>query len=240
MTDPLARLEAALRYPWADGDAGVTLVVGGILTLLSPLVLPGLLVLGYALRVVEAVLADDEGPPVLGDWGRLLVEGLKGAVVILGYVVVPLGLGLAAVAAYAAAMGVGPGGRLLRFGRAFDAGLGLVVLVFLLAGLALAVAYLAPAALVHLGRTGRLGAAFALGDVRRLAGAPAYGSAWLLALAVFALAAVVLAVLNAAAIGVVVSGFVTFYAVVAMAWLYARGAADAGFDLDLAEEPGDG
>lgn len=223
-------VETALWYPWDDGRAGVTLVVGGVLTLLSPLVIPGLLVLGYGLRVVEAVMDDREGPPAFADPGGLFVAGLKGAVVLLGYVVLPLLVWGALLGGVAAAAGFRfPGGVPVFQGGVAGGGLALV-LVFLLFGLALVVAYLAPAALVHLGRTGRLRAAFAFGDVRQLARTPAYGSAWLLALGVFALAGVVLAVLNAAAIGVIVSGFVTFYAFVAMAHLYAVGAESAGFE----------
>lgn len=229
---PLDALETALRYPWHDGETGVTLVVGGILTLLSPLVLPGLVVLGYGLRVVEDVMDDRPTPPSFREPGTLLVRGVKAAVVIVAYVAVPL-------AASAGLLGVVAGAAGFRFdagvpsiGRAMAAGGLVLVVVLLLAGVALVAAYLAPAALVHLARTRRLGAAFSFGDVRSLAGADAYGSAWLLALAVFVLASVVLAVLNAAAIGVIVSGFVTFYAFVAMAYLYAVGATRAGYALE--------
>lgn len=42
----LPELEESLVFPWDDGEAGTTLVVGGLLTLLSPLVVPAILVLG--------------------------------------------------------------------------------------------------------------------------------------------------------------------------------------------------
>ncbi|MFB6354234.1 MAG: DUF4013 domain-containing protein [Halobacteriales archaeon] len=230
---PRETLSDAVKYPWADGDAGVTLVVGGILTLLSPLLVPGVFVVGYGLRVVEATMDGREHPPGFGDPGALLATGLRGTVVLLAYVALPLLVGFAAVVAVGTAVGRPmPGDVFVPLRRGLFSGGLLFVLVFLLAGLVLVVAYLAPAALVHLGRTRRLGAAFAFGDVRRLAGADSYGAAWLLALAVFAAAGVVLAVLNAAAIGVVVSGFVTFYAFVAMAHLYASGAGAAGFEID--------
>lgn len=230
MSGDFDTITAALRYPWDDGRAGVTLVVGGILTLLSPLVVPGVLVLGYGLRVVEAVMDGRDRPPAFTDWKRCFVTGLKGIIVIVAYVVLPLVVWGAILAVVAGAAGVRfPGGFLRLIGGPAAGGL-LLVLFFLLAGLALVVAYLVPAALVHLARTRRLGAAFAVADVRSLVGAPAYGAAWLLALAVFALAGVVLAVLNTAAIGVIVSGFVTFYAFVAMAYLYADGALAAGVE----------
>ena len=237
---PIDEITAALRYPWDDGDAGVTIVVGGILTLLSPLIVPAVLVLGYGLRVVEAVLDGEPSPPSFADPGDLFVRGLKGAVVAVAYVVVPLAVGAAILTAAAGAFGVRFPGGLPTAGGAVAAGGIVLIAAFLLVGLALLVAYLAPAALVHLARTRRLGAAFAVDDVRGLATADAYAASWLLAAAVFALAGVVLAVLNAAAVGVIVSGFVTFYALVAMASLYAGAAREAGFGLDLeaAEEAG--
>lgn len=225
-------LETALRYPWADGEAGTTLVGGGILTLLSPLVVPALLVLGYDLRVVETVLDGGEEPPVLGDWDALLVGGIKAAVVMIGYVVLPLAAGAVLLAVLANAVGIGLQRGLFSLADAAAAGGILLVLALLLAGLLLVVAYLAPAALVQLARTGRLGPAFAFSDVRELALNDAYGSAWLLSVAVFAANAVVLLVLNAAGVGVILSGFLSFYAFVAMAYLYARGAEEAGFTVD--------
>lgn len=231
MTSDQSILKRALLYPWNDGDSGTTLVGGGILTLLSPLVIPALLVLGYTLRIVEAVMADEAEPPVFEDWVGLLVAGLKAAVVLVVYVVIPLAVGLAVLAAAAGAAGFRFGGPPTITGGLAIGGLAFVV-ALLLAGLALLVWYLAPAALVHLARTHRLGAAFAVADVRELAESSAYGSMWLLSVGVFAANAVVLLVLNAAGVGVILSGFVSFYAFVAMAFLYARGAGEAGFAVD--------
>lgn len=231
MAGDLNTLKDAVRYPWAAGDAGVTLVVGGILTLLSPLVVPGLLVLGYGLRVVEARMDGRSTPPRFGNWRDLLVDGAKGGVVLLVYVVLPLIIGGVVVSLLLGATGrhfAGPFG--LRQG--FAAGGLTLAGVLLLAGLALVVTYVAPAALVRLAATRRLRAAFEFDAVRRLAGADAYGAAWLLALAVFAATGVVLTVLYTVAIGVIVSGFVTFYAFVAMVYLYTQGAEAAGFEFE--------
>lgn len=231
MPNGLKTLKDAVRYPWAGGDAGVTLVGGGIVTLLSPLVVPGLLVMGYGLRVVEAVMDGQSTPPRFGNWWNLFVAGVKGGIVLLLYVVVPLVIVGVVLGALLGAMGVrfaGPFG--LRRGFAAD---GLTwVAALLLAGLGLVLTYVAPAALIRLALTRRLRAAFEFDAVRRLALADAYGTAWLLALVVFAAAGVVLTVLYAAAIGVIVSGFVTFYALIAMAYLYAHGAEAAGIEFE--------
>lgn len=236
MSSDSSDLKQAVVYPWNDGESGTTLVGGGILTLLSPLVVPALLVMGYNLRVVASVLEGEGEPPVFDDWGALFVDGLKAAVVLLVYVLLPLAVGTAIVAAIAGAAGFrfGPGPPRITGGFALG-GLAFVV-ALLLAGLALLVWYLAPAALVHLARTRRLRAAFSTDDVRELAEASAYGSAWLQALAVFAANAVVLLVLNSAGIGVILSGFITFYAFVAMSFLYAQGAREAGFEVERLDE----
>ncbi|MFB6362132.1 MAG: DUF4013 domain-containing protein [Halobacteriales archaeon] len=102
----------------------------------------------------------------------------------------------------------------------------------MLGGLALLVCYVSPAALVHLARTRLLRAALAVDNVSRLPRSDGYGSVWLLALGVMAATAVVLGVLNAAGVGVVLSGFVSFYAFISKAYLFANGAAAAGFDVD--------
>lgn len=232
MTDDPPGLKAALLFPWNDGDSGTTLVAGGILTLLTPLLVPGVLVLGYTLRVVESVLDGQDGPPEFEGWGGLLVDGVKATVVLVAYLVVPMAVATVLLAAITGAAGFRFRGGLLALSSAAAVGGVFLVVALLLAGLLLLVAYLVPAALVHLARTRRLGAAFAFDDVRELARADAYASAWLLAVAVFAANAVALLVLNAAGVGVILSGFLSFYAFVAMSSLYADGAAVAGFAVE--------
>lgn len=232
MANDASRLETALRYPWNDGESGTTLVAGGILTLLGPLLVPAFLVLGYTLRVVESELADAEEPPRFEDWGALLVDGVKAVVVLVAYLLVPMVVAAFVLAAIAGAAGFRFRSGLLTLTNAAAVGGIFLVVALLLAGLLLLVTYLAPAALVHLARTRRIGAAFAFDDVRELASADPYGSAWLLAVAVFAANAVALLILNAASVGVILSGFLSFYAFVAMAHLYADGARVAGFAVE--------
>lgn len=236
MVDDASRLETALRYPWNDGDSGTTLVVGGILTLLGPLLVPAFLVLGYTLRVVECELADADEPPRFEDWGALLVDGIKAAVAMVAYLLVPMVVAAFVLAAVAGAAGFRFRGGVPTLTNAAAVGGLFLAIALLLAGLLLVVTYLAPAALVHLARTRRIGAAFAVEDVRELASADAYGSAWLLSVAVFAANAVVLLVLNAAGVGVILSGFLSFYAFVSMARLYADGARAAGFAIESGPE----
>jgi hypothetical protein len=237
MADDPSDLKAALWYPWNDGESGTTLVAGGILTLLSPLVIPAFLVLGYLLGVVEAVLAGSDDPPPFEDWQTLLVDGVKATVVLLAYLVVPMAVATVLLAVIAGAVGFRFPRGVFTLSSVTAIGGAAIIVALLLAGLLLLLAYLAPAALVHLARTRRLGAAFDVDDVRGLARADTYGSAWLLAVAVFAANAVVLVILNAAGVGVILSGFLSFYAFVAMSSLYARGAGAAGFEVEDVEEP---
>lgn len=232
MADDPSRLESALRYPWNGGDSGTTLVAGGILTLLGPLLVPAFLVLGYTLRVVESALADAEGPPRFEDWRALLIDGVKAAIVLVAYLLVPMVVAAFVLAAVAGAAGFRFRGGVPTLANAAAVGGLFLAIALLLGGLLLVVTYLAPAALVHLARTRRIGAAVAVEDVRELASADAYGSAWLLSVAVFAANAVVLLVLNAAGVGVILSGFLSFYAFVSMARLYADGARAAGFAVE--------
>jgi hypothetical protein len=224
-------VKAALLYPWNDGDSGTTLVGGGILTLLSPLLVPGLLVLGYTLRVVETSMSGDNEPPVFDAWPELLVDGLKGAIVLLIVVALPLIAGFGVMVFLLGLAGFRFDGGLAGVtGPGATGGLALLG-GLLLGGLALMVLYVAPAALVLLARTGRLRAALAVDDISRLARSDAYGSVWLLALGVMGAATVVLGVLNAVGVGLVLSGFVSFYALVSVGYLFANGAAAAGFDV---------
>lgn len=229
-------LKDALLYPWDDGEAGTTLVVGGILTLIGVLVLPALVVLGYWLRVIDAELEGGDGPPALEDWQSLLVEGFKAAVVLIAYVLVPLVIGVAIVAAILGGLGFRSGRVIADPGSA--AALGGVALIgfVLLGGLALALLYIVPAAIVLLAGTGEFRRAFDFDTVRAVVSADAYASAWLVALVIIVLEAVVLYVLNLASVGVIVSGFVGFYAVVATGHLYARGARDAGLTIEAETE----
>ena len=229
-------LKDALLYPWDDGEAGTTLVAGGLLTLLGVLVLPALVVLGYWLRVVDAELDGADSPPPLEGWPDLLLDGVRAAVVLLAWVVVPLVVGFAVVAAVLGALGFRTGRVVADPGTAMAVG-GLALVAFvLLGGLALVLLYLAPVAVVLLAGTGELRRAFDVETVRAVATADAYASAWLVALAVVVLETVALWVLNLASVGVIVSGFVGFYALVATGHLYARGAREAGLVVEAVPE----
>jgi hypothetical protein len=220
-------LEDAVVYPWADGTAGTTLVFGGIVTLLSPLLLPGLLVLGFGVEVVAAALQEESELPAFGSLTGLLLTGCKAAVTLLVYVLLPMlaGFGLLAVSLGAAGF---------RFRRGFEAAapvfgnpgaVGGLLLLFgvILTGLLVALLYVAPAAIVQLARTRRLRGAFAVGTVREIANSDTYASAWLLGLVIIAATGLLLTLLELTGFGLLLGGFVGFYALVVLASLYGQG-----------------
>ncbi|MFO8114408.1 MAG: DUF4013 domain-containing protein, partial [Halorubrum sp.] len=95
-------ISASLDYLRDGDDAIVTVLVGGLLLLASPLVVPSILVLGYVSRVLRRTADGDDTPPAFEAWGDLLVEGAKAFAVTLVYSLLPL-----LVFATAALLGVG-------------------------------------------------------------------------------------------------------------------------------------
>lgn len=225
-------LETALRYPWDDGDGAVTIAIGGILSILSFLLVPVVLIAGYTLRVLGAVAEDEEAPlPAWEDWTGLFVDGLKAVVVTLVYGIGPVLLvALGVLAVLVPFMGSVP-----RFVSLTFVGLTLFALPLTLLGL-----YLLPAALVRVATTDRVGAAFAVRSVWRTATTGTYVTGWLYGFGITLLAGVLSSLLAATVIGGVLAPFVTFYAGVSAAYCYARGTTmSQGVDTQPEEELGE-
>ena len=64
----------SLRYPTSDWSK---LVIVGVLFLISFLIIPLFLVLGYMFRVIKASLAGVEELPAFEEWVEMLLEGIK-------------------------------------------------------------------------------------------------------------------------------------------------------------------
>ena len=196
-------IEASLNYLRDGDDALVTTLIGGVLLLASPLLIPSFLVLGYLARVIRRTADGDDEPPAFDEWGDLLVEGLKAFAVTFVYSLVPL-----AVLAVAAAFGVG--------------GLvgGLVALALVVVALAASLAglYVTPAALAAVAESGRVGDGFALGTLWGIVTKRAYAVGWLTAAAVVFAGALAIGLLSIVPVlGTIAGFFVQFYAVVAAA-----------------------
>lgn len=237
-------ISASLTY-LRDGDnAVVTVLIGGLLLLTSPLVVPSILVLGYVSRVLRRTADGDDAPPAFDGWGDLLVEGAKGFAVTLVYSLVPL-----AVFAVAAVFGVGAAvvgsggssGSLLGglLGGAFALVLALAALAVSLAGL-----YVTPAALAAVADSGRIGDGFAIGTLWTVVTKRAYATGWLTAAAVVLAGMLAVGVLSVVPIlGTIAGLFVQFYALVAAAavigwtWADVRPVAPDPAEPEIAERP---
>jgi hypothetical protein len=239
----------ALTYPLRGDDAEQTLLVGvilslavGVLARLGVLALlalvPALLLAGYALAVVRATAESASGglestdeattkpaggasstadaPPRFSDFRALAADGARALVVAAGYLLVPT------VALAVTVGGAATGGRPEGLGTTvFVFGAGTVVLVT-----SLAFAYLLPAALSGVARTGGLAEAVERERLGRLAGDARYFVGWVAALLVGLSAVVVLGSLAALGRpGEVAALALSFYALVVVARLVGRGVA---------------
>lgn len=212
-------LADAFAFLKNSDDRIPTVLVGGILTVLGVLVLPAFVVQGYLVRVLRGAARGEREAPSFTDWGRLFVDGLKLFVVNLVYgvvVLVPTVVLLAVVGVGTGATGPGmsPTG-LPRVALGFAG----VLLVALVVGLSVGLAYVVPAAMANFAMEGSVRAAFDLRAVVRGALTADYAVSWLLAL----LVAVVGGSLGSALTVVVVGAFVLFYVQVTAYYLVGRG-----------------
>lgn len=225
--------EDALRYPANGDDVLTTIAIGGILGLLGFLILPVFVVYGYLVHVVRAVSRGDDGtPPTFEEWGELLVDGVKGFVIVLVYTVVPATLLALAVApvfvissvtvSSGAATGNGGGGLVTTV---------ILLVILVVAGLSLvallAAVYIVPAALTAFATTNRLGAAFSLTHLRRIGGSGQFLTGWLIAVVLSVLAGFVAGVAAATVLGILLVPFVNFYGNVAAAYALGAGSPES-------------
>lgn len=225
-------LEEAINYPRNSDDVVETILIGGVLTLLSFLLLPMFLVFGYYGRVLRAAEDDEPEPPVFDDWGDLFVDGLKLFAITLAYFLIP-------VIVFAASVGSVLVAAISGNDVAIASTLGGALLGFSVASLLSLVAwYLLPAALSNYARTDRIGSAFAFGELKGVLFSRDYAVAWLVALGVFLVAGIVIGLLNVVPfVGAILGVFVNFYAAVVAFYLYGHAFDDTFVDGDERETP---
>lgn len=235
-------LREALTYPARGEDAEETLLVGTVLALavgvlarlgaLSLLaVIPAVLLAGYVLTVIRAsaesaggTLAADETPPAFADFRALAVDGIRTLAVAFGYLLVPaVALALTVGGATGGAGGsAGVGDQSTSLGvTTFVLGAGTVVLA-----VSATFAYLLPAALAGVARSGTVRGALDWSHLRRIAGDGGYFVGWVAALVVGGLTTVLLGTLaSVGRPGEVLALGLGFYALVVVARLLGRGTA---------------
>ena len=209
-------IEEGIRFPSRGEKAVETAVIGGILVFFAWLIVPGLALGGYALAVIRAVTAGETEPPPFADWWALIADGLRVAVLSVGYALVPAIAFLSGAVIMTSGVAVGGEGGLV----ALVVG-GIIFLVSAL--LVFVVAFLYPASLLVLATEGSLVAAVSPRRLRRLTLREGYLVAWIVAGAVWIVGGAIAAALMAIVVGV----FVQFYVGVAALYLLAQGLPNA-------------
>ncbi|WP_254767204.1 DUF4013 domain-containing protein [Salinilacihabitans rarus] len=213
-------LEDGLSYP-TRGDWLRRILLGGVLGLFSPVVLPAFVLTGYYVRVLERTAGGDDDPPEFDDWGDLLVTGLVGTVVAAAYAVVPTVAYLFVVGGLFG-VGAGIGGK----SGGLLAGIGvLTMLAFVPLGLL--IYYVVPAALANYAHEDSIGAAFDLGTLRPVLVSGEYLMAAILPLAVVFLVGIATTILSMTIVGIVLVPFVGFYANVVIFRMFGAAFAEA-------------
>jgi hypothetical protein len=207
----------ALGFPRSSDDWIQTVLIGGALVLFGFFVVPGIIVQGYTVRVLERAGRPDAVAPSFTEWGDLFVDGLKAFAINLIYSIPLIVLYVALLFVVAGAGSVDPG-------SGAGAGLGVVSLGLGLAFLAvgLAVAFVVPAATANFAREDSFGAAFDLGTIRRGALSGSYVKAWLLALVVGVVLGTLFSFLAVLLVGIPL----LFYLQVVLYYLFGRGFAE--------------
>lgn len=214
----MVNIGESLTYPMESEEWVKTILIGGILSIFSFLIIPLVLVYGYIIQVLRARYERQPEPPEFGDWGKLLSDGLKAVVIGFVYLLIPGIIGAVTV-----------GGSMLAFLTGTEAGVatgfaGLLGGFFLSFILGLVFGYIAVAAVLNFAHKGELGAGFEFGTIKELIFSGEYVFAWLAAVAVFIGMSFISGILNLIPLlGAIVSAFLFFYAQIVAAYLWADG-----------------
>ncbi len=234
-------ISQSLNYLRASDDAVRTVAIGGLLSILSVLIIPIFFVLGYLVRVLRQTTTGNDEPPVFDEWGDLGVDGAKAFVIAFVYSFVPLAL-LGIIGIF------GIGVALLGLGDSAAGGLigGTVALLLAVVAFAASLAgiYVTPAALSNYVSTDRLAGGFAFGTIWAAISTKTYAVGWLYAFAVILAGAFVVSVFSVVpVIGTILGLFVQFYALVAAyyivghTWADVRPVAAERDGVETAERP---
>lgn len=215
-------IENAVRYPMDHDDWLVTVLIGGVLSILGFLVVPLLFVAGIVVRAMSRTLDGVDEPPVFEDWTELLVDGLQAVIIWIVYLLIPILIMLFTVGGVVlAGLTGGEGGLAAAIAGAF--------IGFTISGiLALLFGYVATAAVVNFARTGELAAGFQFRYLLDVILTAEYAIPWLVALVVWIVVGFIAGI---PVIGWFISPFVSFYGALVAARLIAE-----GFDEALATQ----
>lgn len=214
----MSSIEDAVTYPMESDDWIVTVLIGGFMLLLSFLLIPAFIAYGYLLRAIRSNLAGEPEPPTFGDWGELIVDGLKVFVIGIIYMIVPLIVMFVTVGGFLAGIATGS-----EAGAA--AGLGTLLLGMLATFvLALVFGYFAVVGIVNFANEDRFGAAFDVGTLTDVGINGDFAVPWLVSVGVFLGVSIIVGALNIIpGLGALVGVFLNFYALIVAANLWADG-----------------
>ncbi|RLM53606.1 DUF4013 domain-containing protein [Halobellus sp. Atlit-31R] len=214
-------LSDALHYPLDSDDWLRTILVGGLLNVLSVLVVPIPLLQGYYVRVLRGTTDDDSRPPRFDEWGDLFVDGLKliGVNIAVALVVIVAMFVVGIVTGFGSAIGSGAGPVVGTGSNGGPVRLLTAVAFLGFVAFALVLGYVAPAMFANFAREDSMAAAFDVSTVLAAATTSEYLIAWVLA----AVVALVLGTLASVLSVLVVGLFGLFYVQVVTYYLFGRG-----------------
>lgn len=202
-------ISESMTYLQNSDEALKTVLIGGLLSIFSFLLVPAFVVSGYLVRVLQRTMNGDDEAPTFEEWEGLLVDGVKAFVIAFVYGLVPAVVGFVLVGGGIVAAFSGDTGSVIG-------GTSIFVGVILSMILGLAAWYVIPAATANFAETGHLSAGFDIEALRPVLLSRTYATGWLLALGVIILGGVVVGMLNVIPLlGTLVGIFVGFYAAVA-------------------------
>jgi len=220
-------IRKALRVPFADGRGGKRLFIGGGLLIVSFGIVPLVIVLGYLVRFVEAIVEDREDfPPSFEYWGLLMSSGVRAFGIAVAYLFVPVvalvwGTFLYLIAPYNNSVTVA------------QARLPLTVAAVLLP----VAFYLLPAALLRYSVDGRFGAGFSSRLVRFWFSL-AYLRSWLVCMVLVIVLHLCALIVALTAIGVLAVPAVFFYSYLVGMYVLTTGTRDLLEDISTNTRPG--
>lgn len=155
----------ALNYPSKDWT---NIIIGGVMTLLSLLIVPIFIYMGYSLEIASRTIKGDDKQPKWENWGKLFSKGAGMFLIGIIYFIVPI---LIFVAGIIAALPTVFQTMLLDFSSSAYSLLlislllsaGIYIIIALLLGLL--IGFVFPMALANYAAKGNLGAAFEFGEI---------------------------------------------------------------------------
>lgn len=211
----MANFEEALTY--GTKNLG-SVFIGGILLVVSFLLIPLFLVQGYLVRIAENTMKKDENMPNWENFGDMLVKGLFVFIIGVAYFIIP-------VIVFLLLGGISLISLLTMNPAGIMAAIGGLLFAFLIAGiLFIILGFMYIFGILRYVETGNLASAFGFGDIiSRIS--KKFGEfivAYIIMLGICIITAIALGLLSAILIGIVLFPFAVFYIMIVFYRLFAK------------------